>query len=159
MKINQNINALYSYNRLNMNQKSLNKTMDSLASGLRINNATDDAAGLAISEKMRSQIRGLSQAERNILDGISLIQTTEGALNEVHMMLRRARELAVQASNDTFRIRVPDPRALGSMGTVLVLPKNCPSHQVHRSWRWCLKVKCIWIIIRRSKKCNMMNTR
>ncbi|WP_152608273.1 flagellin N-terminal helical domain-containing protein, partial [Halalkalibacter okhensis] len=102
MKINNNINALNSLNRLNQNHRSVSKAMDALSSGLRINQAADDAAGLAISEKMRAQIRGLSQADRNILDGISLIQTTEGALNEIHAMLQRVRELAVQASNDTL---------------------------------------------------------
>ncbi len=75
--------------------------MEKLASGLRINKAGDDAAGLSISEKMRGQIRGLDQASRNAQDGISLIQTAEGALNETHSMLQRMRELAVQASNDT----------------------------------------------------------
>ena len=75
--------------------------MEKLSSGLRINRAGDDAAGLAISEKMRGQIRGLDQASRNAQDGISLIQTAEGALNETHSILQRMRELAVQASNDT----------------------------------------------------------
>jgi flagellin len=77
------------------------KGMEKLSSGLRINRAGDDAAGLAISEKMRGQIRGLDQASRNSQDGISLIQTAEGALNETHAILQRMRELAVQASNDT----------------------------------------------------------
>src|SRR5690554_8109671 len=75
--------------------------MERLSSGMRINRADDDAAGLAISEKMRGQIRGLKQAQRNAQDGISLIQTAEGALNETHAILQRMRELAVQASNDT----------------------------------------------------------
>ena len=74
--------------------------MEKLSSGLRINNAGDDAAGLAISEKMRGQIRGLDQASTNAQDGISLIQTAEGALNETHDILQRMRELAVQSSND-----------------------------------------------------------
>ncbi len=75
--------------------------MEKLASGLRINRAGDDAAGLAISEKMRAQVRGLDQASRNAQDGISMIQTAEGALNETHDILQRMRELSVQASNDT----------------------------------------------------------
>ena len=81
---------------------STSKSLEKLSSGLRINKAADDAAGLAISEKMRSQIRGLDMAERNTLDAISLIQTGEGALNEVHSILQRMRELSVQASNGTL---------------------------------------------------------
>ncbi|TRY21929.1 flagellin, partial [Geobacillus sp. LEMMJ02] len=77
------------------------KNIERLSSGYRINRAGDDAAGLAISEKMRGQIRGLEQATRNAQDGISLIQTAEGALNETHSILQRMRELAVQAANDT----------------------------------------------------------
>jgi len=84
-----------------MNQAGAAKSMEKLSSGFRINRAGDDAAGLAISEKMRGQIRGLKQASRNAQDGISLIQTAEGALNETHAILQRMRELAVQASTDT----------------------------------------------------------
>jgi flagellin len=102
MKINNNIQALNAYRNLNQNQFETSKNLEKLSSGLRINRAADDAAGLAISEKMRSQIRGLKQAERNAMDGISLIQTAEGALTEVHSMLQRMRELAVQAANDTY---------------------------------------------------------
>ncbi|SFE31896.1 flagellin N-terminal helical domain-containing protein [Alteribacillus iranensis] len=101
MKINNNIQALNAYRNLNNNQNAVSKNLEKLSSGLRINRAADDAAGLAISEKMRSQIRGLKQAERNAMDGISLIQTAEGAMQEIHSMLQRMRELAVQASNDT----------------------------------------------------------
>ncbi|MBM7097239.1 MULTISPECIES: flagellin [Alteribacter] len=101
MKINNNIQALNAYRNLFENQTKTSKNLEKLSSGLRINRAADDAAGLAISEKMRSQIRGLKQAERNALDGISLIQTAEGALTEVHSMLQRMRELAVQGANDT----------------------------------------------------------
>ncbi|GMN99914.1 flagellin N-terminal helical domain-containing protein [Parageobacillus thermoglucosidasius] len=101
MKINHNIQALNAYRNLAANQLSISKNLERLSSGLRINRAADDAAGLAISEKMRSQIRGLEMAERNALDAISLIQTAEGALNEVHSILQRMRELAVQAANDT----------------------------------------------------------
>ncbi|WP_245741837.1 flagellin [Anaerobacillus arseniciselenatis] len=101
MKINNNIQALNAYRNLNANQFNTSKNLEKLSSGLRINRAADDAAGLAISEKMRSQIRGLKQAERNSMDGISLMQTAEGALTEVHAMLQRMRELAVQGANDT----------------------------------------------------------
>lgn len=101
MIINHNIPAQNTYNRLSFNNSQVSKSLEKLSSGLRINRAGDDAAGLAISEKMRGQIRGLDQATRNAQDGISLIQTGEGALNEVHAMVIRMRELAVQAGNDT----------------------------------------------------------
>ncbi|MFE8696492.1 flagellin [Cytobacillus sp. FJAT-53684] len=101
MKINHNIQALNAYRNLYQNQFNTSKNLEKLSSGLRINRAADDAAGLAISEKMRSQIRGLKQAERNSLDGVSLMQTAEGAMTEVHSMLQRMRELAIQAANDT----------------------------------------------------------
>lgn len=102
MIINNNLPALNTYNKLGTNNLSSSKSMEKLSSGMRINRAGDDAAGLAISEKMRAQIRGLNQASRNGQDGISLIQTAEGALNETHSILQRMRELAVQASNDTY---------------------------------------------------------
>lgn len=101
MIINHNIAALNTYNRLASNNTQTSKSLEKLSSGLRINRAGDDAAGLAISEKMRGQIRGLDQATRNSQDSISLIQTAEGALTETHSILQRMRELAVQASNDT----------------------------------------------------------
>ena len=101
MRINHNIAALNTYNKLSSNQSTTSKSLEKLSSGLRINRAGDDAAGLAISEKMRGQIRGLDQASRNASDGISLIQTAEGALNETHSILQRMRELAVQSANDT----------------------------------------------------------
>lgn len=102
MIINHNITALNTYNKLTTNNSSASKSMEKLSSGLRINRAGDDAAGLAISEKMRAQIRGLDQSSRNAQDGISLIQTAEGALNETHSILQRMRELAVQAENGTY---------------------------------------------------------
>jgi flagellin len=101
MRINHNIAALNTYRQLNNANGAQGKSMEKLSSGLRINRAGDDAAGLSISEKMRGQIRGLEQASRNAQDGISLIQTAEGALNETHAILQRMRELSVQASNDT----------------------------------------------------------
>ncbi|BAU26572.1 flagellin [Aneurinibacillus soli] len=102
MRINHNVYALDAYSKLNKNQANTGKALEKLSSGLRINRAADDAAGLAISEKMRGQIRGLDQAERNAQDGIALIQTAEGALGEVHDMLSRMRELSVQAANGTL---------------------------------------------------------
>lgn len=101
MRINHNISALNTHRQLTANNVGVSKSLEKLSSGLRINRAGDDAAGLAISEKMRGQIRGLDQATRNAQDGISLIQTTEGALNETHSILQRMRELAVQSANDT----------------------------------------------------------
>ncbi|GAA0121409.1 flagellin [Clostridium faecium] len=101
MIINHNMNAMNAHRNMGMNTVNSGKSMEKLSSGLRINRAGDDAAGLAISEKMRGQIRGLDQASRNAQDGISLIQTAEGALNETHSILQRMRELAVQSANDT----------------------------------------------------------
>lgn len=101
MIINHNIAALNTHRQLSINTANTNKNIEKLSSGLRINRAGDDAAGLAISEKMRGQIRGLDQATRNAQDGISMIQTAEGALNETHSILQRMRELSVQSANDT----------------------------------------------------------
>ncbi|WP_420489807.1 flagellin [Neobacillus drentensis] len=101
MQINHNIAALNTYRQLNTASTAQSKSMEKLSSGQRINKAGDDAAGLAISEKMRGQIRGLDQASRNSQDAISLIQTGEGALNETHDILQRMRELATQSANDT----------------------------------------------------------
>jgi flagellin len=101
MIINHNLMAMNTHRQLGINNTAGSKSLEKLSSGFRINRAGDDAAGLAISEKMRGQIRGLSQASRNAQDGISLIQTAEGALNETHSILQRMRELAVQASTDT----------------------------------------------------------
>ncbi|MCL4440008.1 MAG: flagellin, partial [Firmicutes bacterium] len=101
MRINHNIAALNTYRSLTGNTAMGAKSLEKLSSGLRINRAGDDAAGLAISEKMRGQIRGLDQGSRNAQDTISLIQTAEGALNETHSILQRMRELATQSANDT----------------------------------------------------------
>lgn len=101
MRINHNIAALNTHRQLNAASNAQSKSMEKLASGLRINRAGDDAAGLAISEKMRAQVRGLERASSNAQDGISMIQTAEGALNETHDILQRMRELAVQAGNDS----------------------------------------------------------
>ena len=101
MIINHNLMAMNTYNKMTLNNATASKALEKLSSGLRINRAGDDAAGLAISEKMRGQIRGLDRATSNAQDSISLIQTAEGALTETHSILHRMRELAVQASNDT----------------------------------------------------------
>lgn len=101
MIINHNLNAMNAHRQMGINTTNQGKAIEKLSSGQRINRAGDDAAGLAISEKMRGQIRGLEGASRNAQDGISMIQTAEGALNETHNMLQRMRELAVQGANDT----------------------------------------------------------
>ena len=102
LRINTNVEAFNAHRQLSGTSMTLSKSMEQLSSGLRINRAADDAAGLAISEKMRAQVRGLAVANRNALDGISLIQSTEGALNEVHAIIQRVRELAVQYNNGTL---------------------------------------------------------
>ena len=100
--INTNVKSLVAQNALSVNNRSLSKTMEQLSTGKRINSAADDAAGLAIGNKMTAQIRGLNQAVRNANDGISMLQTAEGATQEITNMLQRMRELAVQAANDTY---------------------------------------------------------
>ncbi|HNS10837.1 MAG TPA: flagellin, partial [Candidatus Ozemobacteraceae bacterium] len=102
LRINQNVVALSTYGNVNKTAGRLEKSIEKLSSGMRINRASDDAAGLAISEKMRRQIRGLNRAVLNAQDGISMVQTAEGAMNESHSILHRMRELAIQASNDTL---------------------------------------------------------
>lgn len=102
MRINTNISALNAWKNLSITHNHMTKSLEKLSSGYRINRAADDAAGLAISEKMKAQTRGLRQAVRNAQDGISLIQTAEGALNEVHAILQRMRELVVQAGNGIY---------------------------------------------------------
>ncbi|MBP0983217.1 MAG: flagellar hook protein [Oscillospiraceae bacterium] len=106
MVVQHNMNALSAYNKLNTNVAGLKKSSEKLSSGYRINRAGDDAAGLAISEKMRSQIRGLNQAKRNSQDGISMIQTFEGALQESHSILQRMKELATESANGTYQTEV-----------------------------------------------------
>ena len=101
MRINNNLMAMNTHRQLGINTGEGAKSIEKLSSGSRINRAGDDAAGLAISEKMRGQIRGLNQASRNAQDGISMIQTAEGALNETQAILQRMRELSVQSANDT----------------------------------------------------------
>jgi flagellin len=101
LRINQNIDAFNSYRNLSVTQNQMSKSLEKLSSGFRINRAADDAAGLAISEGLRSQVGGLKVASRNAQDGISVVQTAEGALTEVHSILQRMRDLAVQAGNDS----------------------------------------------------------
>src|SRR3954447_23865423 len=96
LRIQHNVEAFNAHRQLVGTSAKLSKSMERLSSGYRINRAADDAAGLAISEKLRGQIRGIEQAERNAQDAVSLVQTAEGSLNEVHSMLQRIRELAVQ---------------------------------------------------------------
>lgn len=102
MRINTNINGMIATNQMSKNTALAGNSMEKLSTGLRITKAGDDAAGLAVSEKMRAQIRGMEQAERNVQDGISLVQTAEGALEEAGNIAQRMRELAVQAGNDTL---------------------------------------------------------
>ena len=102
LRIYQNIEAINAHRNLGITSSNMGKAMEKLSSGLRINRAGDDAAGLAISEKLRAQVRGLNQAVSNAQDGISMIQTAEGALVETHSILQRMRELAVQAANGTL---------------------------------------------------------
>jgi flagellin len=102
LRINNNVDAVQAHRHLSATSDAVSKSMERLSSGLRINKAADDAAGLGISEKMRSQIRGLAQAQRNIQDGVSMVQTAEGNLDEVHSILQRIRELAVQYRNGSL---------------------------------------------------------
>lgn len=102
MRINTNLNAMVATNQMTKNTALAGASMEKLSTGLRINKAGDDATGLAVSEKMRAQIRGMEQAERNVQDGISMVQTAEGALEEAGNIAQRMRELGVQAGNDTL---------------------------------------------------------
>src|SRR3990170_6569127 len=111
MIINTNVSALNAQRNLSVTNDKMGKTLEKLSSGLRINRAADDAAGLAISEKMRAQVRGMQQGLRNAQDGVSMVQTAEGALNETHSILQRMRELTVQAGNTT--LSTSDRQAIG----------------------------------------------
>src|SRR3954470_16982433 len=102
LRIQHNVEAFNAQRQLNNTSTAVGKAMEHLSSGYRINRAADDAAGLAISEKLRGQVSGLAQAQRNAQDAVSLVQTGEGSLNEVHSMLQRGRELAVQYQNETL---------------------------------------------------------
>src|ERR671917_854683 len=102
LRIQNNVEAFNAHRNLSMTEGGLARSMERLSSGYRINRAADDAAGLAISERLRAQVRGLGQAERNAQDAVSMVQTAEGALQEVHSMLQRVRELAVQYKNGSL---------------------------------------------------------
>ena len=102
LRINSNVDAVQAHRHLSATSDAISQSMERLSSGLRINKAADDAAGLGISEKMRSQIRDLAQAQRNIQDGVSMVQTAEGNLDEVHSILQRIRELAVEYRNGSL---------------------------------------------------------
>ena len=117
LRIQNNVEAFNTHRQLTATATQASKSMEKLSSGYRINRAADDAAGLAISEKMRGQIGGLAQAQRNAQDGISLVQTAEGALNEVHSMLQRVRDLKVQYENDT--LSTDDKTAIRTEGAAL----------------------------------------
>ena len=123
MRINNNIMALNSHRQYGINSNSIGKNVEKLSSGYRINRAGDDAAGLAISEKMRAQIRGLNMASKNSQDAISLVQTAEGALQTSHDILQRMRELAVQAASDTNQVEV-DREALNAEFQQLIAEIN-----------------------------------
>ena len=132
LRIQNNVEAFNTHRQLTATSTAASKSMEKLSSGYRINRAADDAAGLAISEKMRGQIGGLAQAQRNAQDGISLVQTAEGALNEVHSMLQRVRDLKVQFDNGT--LSDDDQNAIAS--EVFEIAKEIKSdpdrHQVQR---------------------------
>ncbi len=118
MRINNNLMAMNAHRQLGITNNASSRSMEKLSSGYRINRAGDDAAGLSISEKMRAQVRGLNMASRNAQDGISMIQTAEGALNETHSILQRMRELAVQAANDT-NVSVDRTAISDELGTLI----------------------------------------
>jgi len=130
MIINHNMSAIFAQRQLKFNEWNVDKDMERLSSGMRINRAGDDASGLAVSEKMRSQVRGLRQAERNAEDGISFIQTTEGYLQESQDILQRIRELSIQASNgiysaeDRAQIQVEVSQLVDEMGRVANNPSS-----------------------------------
>ena len=119
LRIQNNVEAFNTHRQLTATASAASKSMEKLSSGYRINRAADDAAGLGISEKMRGQIGGLAQAQRNAQDGISLVQTAEGALTEVHSMLQRMRDLKVQSLNDTLATEDKDAIAaeVNQLGT------------------------------------------
>ena len=116
MRIQHNIMAMNAYRNYTTNTSALSKNLEKLSSGYKINRAGDDAAGLAISEKMRAQITGLNKAQDNAQDGISLVQTAEGALTEVHDMLNRMVELATQSANGTYEDGVDRANLAGRDG-------------------------------------------
>src|SRR3546814_1159042 len=129
--INTNVAALNAQRNLGITSSRTSKTLEKLSSGLRINRAADDAAGLAISEKMRAQIRGMQQGQRNALDGVSMLQTAEGALDEVHSILQRLRELTVQSGHST--LSSSDRTAIGEEMVALrsAIDNHPPRTRIH----------------------------
>ena len=132
MRINQNIAAMNAYRNLSVTQGQQSRSLERLSSGFRINRAADDAAGLAISEKLRGQVNGLKQAMSNAQNGISLIQTAEGALNESHSIIQRMRELAIQSANDTEHRRGPVPDPEGGRPALQGADPHLEHHRVQR---------------------------
>jgi len=122
MQISTNVSALNAYRNLSNTQNDLSKSLEKLSSGFRINRAADDAAGLAISEGLRSQVNGLNVAARNAQDGISVIQTAEGALTEVHSILQRVRDLTAQGANDSNNTKSRDAIQRRSTPSVMSSP-------------------------------------
>ena len=118
-RIMTNVSAINGQRNREKTGLKMGKTLEKLASGYRINRAADDAAGLAISEKMRAQIKGNKQAHRNAQDGISMLQTAEGAMDEVHAILQRMRELSVQAANGTYADNGPERTSIGEVNVQL----------------------------------------
>ena len=144
MRINQNVEALNAWRSLSTTNTEMGKSLEKLSSGFRINRAADDASGLVISQGLRAQVSGLRQATRNAQDGISVVQTAEGALNEVSSILVRLRELAVQSSNGSVSntdrntltpIAAPTPRR-ASISTRCSLPQHRQNCAAARPWRW-----------------------
>ena len=137
LRVNTNVEAFNAHRNLFNTSMALSKSMEKLSSGLRINRAADDAAGLAISEGMRAQIRGTAQASRNAQDGISLVQTAEGALNEMHSILQRVRELAIQWSNGTLSTgdQAKISAEVAQLTAELVRIRDCGEVQRHRPVR------------------------
>ena len=123
MIIQHNLLEVNAYRNTNINNRKRNASAEKLSYGYRINRAADDAAGLSISEKMRAQIRGLEQASQNLQDGLSMVQTAEGGMQEIHSMLQRVRELSVQAANDTNELA---DRSQRKSITVCPLGSLCP---------------------------------
>ena len=141
LTINTNIASLNAQRNLGVSQSALNKSMQRLSSGLRINSAKDDAAGLAISDRMTAQIRGLNQASRNANDGISLAQTAEGALQESTNLLQRMRELAIQSANGTNSVSDRTSINAESLQIISELDRISTDTQFNRG---CSACRCNW---------------
>src|SRR4051794_14965684 len=133
LRINQNIAALNAHRNLSITDGQMNKSLEKLSSGFRINRAADDAAGLAISEGLRSQVGGLKVAVRNAQDGVSVVQTAEGALTEVHAILQRVRDLAVQAGKDSNNAQAPANIATQARRPVAALEPLRQSTNIQRT--------------------------